>query len=117
MAVGLGLLANQVLDPTEFRSTPPHARGQRSRARGPRGPLNAGSVQRFISACSDDSEGCSEERGSPTVASIIISLIPHPGAGWQNAKEINLFYCNSHSEKKGFTRQIKRVKKLAGGDI
>lgn len=56
-------------------------------------------------------------RGSPPAASIIISLVRHPRAGWQNAKEINLFYCNSHSEKKGFTRQIKRVKKLAEGDI
>ena len=55
--------------------------------------------------------------GSPPVASIIISLVLHPGAGGQNAKEINRFYCNSHPEKKGFTKQIKRVKKLARGDI
>jgi hypothetical protein len=41
-------------------------------------------------------------------------LVLHPRAGRQDAKEINRFYCNSASEKTGFTRQIKRVKKLIG---
>lgn len=75
-------------------------------------------LQKFISTFLDDSEAWSMGgRGSPALASIIISLVLHPRAGWQNAKEINRFYCNSPSEKKGFTKQIKRVKKLAGGDI
>lgn len=51
------------------------------------------------------------------MASVIISLVRPPALVDKNAREINLFYCNSGSEKKGFTRQIKRVKKLAGGDI
>ena len=74
-------------------------------------------LQKFISTFWDDSEGCSMGEGSPPLASIIISMVLHPRAGWQNAKKINRFYCNSQPEKKGFTKQIKRVKKLARGDI
>lgn len=71
---------------------------------------------RFILTFIDDSEACSFLRGlgSPPVTFIIILLDPHPKAGRQNAKEINHFYCNSPSEKMGFTKQIKRAKKLTG---
>ena len=71
-------------------------------------------LQKFISTFWDDSEGCSMGEGSPPVASIIISMVLHPRAGWQNAKEINRFYCNSQPEKRDLLSKLRGWRNLQG---